>query len=359
VLDPIYAALRPALRFVDPETAHHLAIRALAAAQRSGLLPPAAVDDPALSVRLWGHQFSNPIGLAAGFDKDGEAPDALLRLGFGHVEIGTVTPRPQPGNPRPRLFRLAEDRAVINRYGFNSRGVSAMAETLSKRAGQGAGLLGINVGKNKETADEAADFVAGIEALCRFADYLVVNLSSPNTPGLRDLQGRAAMERVITAVLDARGRAAPAGARPPLLVKLAPDLDGHGLADAAAVALSTGIDGLIMGNTTISRPASLRSAQRAETGGLSGRPLMTLSTEKLAALYRLTQGRLPLIGAGGVASGADAYAKIRAGASLVQLYSALVFEGPALAARIKRDLAALLRRDGYASVADAVGADHR
>jgi dihydroorotate dehydrogenase len=359
VLDPIYAALRPALRFVDPETAHHMAIRALAVAQRFGFLPAAVPDDPILAVRLWGRDFANPIGLAAGFDKDGEAPDALLRLGFGHVEIGTVTPHPQPGNPRPRLFRLSEDGAVINRYGFNSRGVSAMAETLSRRAGQGTGLVGINVGKNKEAADEAGDFVAGIEALCRFADYLVVNVSSPNTPGLRDLQGRAAMERVIAAVLDARGRAARGTSVPPLLVKLAPDLDDAGLADAGAVALSTGIDGLIMGNTTLSRPLELRSSQRAETGGLSGRPLMTLSTEKLAALYRLTEGRLPLIGAGGVASGADAYAKIRAGASLVQLYSALVFEGPGLAAHIKRDLAALLRRDRYASVADAVGADHR
>jgi dihydroorotate dehydrogenase len=359
VIDPIYAALRPALRFVDPETAHHLAIRALAAAQRTGLLPAVRPDDPVLAVQLWGRDLANPLGLAAGFDKEGDAPDALFRLGFGHVEIGTVTPRPQPGNPRPRLFRLAEDRAVINRYGFNSRGLQAMADTLARRTGQGAGLLGINVGKNKETADEAADFAAGIEALCRFADYLVVNVSSPNTPGLRDLQGRAAMERVIGAVLDARARAAPAGRVPPLLVKLAPDLDERGLADAAAVALSTGIDGLIMGNTTISRPPNLRSPQRAEAGGLSGRPLLALSTEKLAALYRLTEGRLPLIGAGGVASGADAYAKIRAGASLVQLYSALVFEGPGLAARIKRDLAALLRRDGYASVAAAVGADHR
>jgi dihydroorotate dehydrogenase len=359
VLDPIYAALRPALRFIDPETAHHLAIRALVAAQRTGILPAAPLDDPILKLRLWGRDLANPIGLAAGFDKDGEAPDALLRLGFGHVEIGTVTPRPQPGNPRPRLFRLTDDRAVINRYGFNSRGVSAMAETLAQRTGQGAGLLGINVGKNKDTADEAADFVAGIEALCRFADYLVVNVSSPNTPGLRDLQGRAAMERVITAVLEARGGAAPSGKLPPLLVKLAPDLDDSGLADAAAVALATGIDGLIMGNTTLSRPPDLRDPQRSEAGGLSGRPLMTLSTARLRTLFRLTEGRLPLIGAGGVASGVEAYAKIRAGASLVQLYSALVFEGPGLALRIKRDLVELLRRDGYASVGDAVGADHR
>jgi dihydroorotate dehydrogenase len=359
VLDPIYAALRPALRLIDPETAHHLAIRALAVAQRTGWLPAAAPDDPILAVRLWGRDLANPIGLAAGFDKDGDAPDALLRLGFGHVEVGTVTPRPQPGNPRPRLFRLTEDRAVINRYGFNSRGIAAMAETLSRRGGQGGGLLGINVGKNKDTADEAADFVTGIEALCRFADYLVVNVSSPNTPGLRDLQGRAAMERVISAVLEARGRAAPAGARPPLLVKLAPDLDDAGLADVAAVALATGIDGLIMGNTTLSRPPDLRDSQRSETGGLSGMPLMTLSTERLGTLFRLTEGRVPLIGAGGVASGAAAYAKIRAGASLVQLYSALVFEGPGLALRIKRDLAALLRRDRYASVGAAVGADHR
>jgi dihydroorotate dehydrogenase len=361
VLDFLYAALRPGLRFVDPETAHRMAVRTLA----RGLVPGrAGPDDPILANRLWERDFANPIGLAAGFDKSGEAVDPLLRLGFSHVEIGTVTPRPQPGNPRPRLFRLTEDRAVINRYGFNSIGIAGMAANLERRRGKGRvkgrGLVGVNVGKNKESTDEVADFAAGITALCRYADYLVVNLSSPNTPGLRDLQGRAAIERVIRGTLAARDAAAtPGQPAPPLLVKLAPDLDEHGLADAAEVALATGLDGLIMGNTTIARPADLAARDRGEAGGLSGRPLFGPSTEKLAQLWRLTGGTIPLVGAGGVASGADAYAKIRAGASLVQFYSALVYEGPGLVQRMKRDLAALLRRDGFTSVAQAVAADGR
>jgi dihydroorotate dehydrogenase len=352
LLDRLYAALRPALRFLDPETAHRLAVQAMAAGVPLGRAGP---DDPILATRVLGLDLPNPLGLAAGFDKDGEAPDALLRLGFGHIEIGTVTPRPQPGNPRPRLFRLTEDAAVINRYGFNSRGLDALVTRMAARKGR-AGVVGLNVGKNKETADEVADFVSGIRAVSPLADYLVINVSSPNTPGLRNLQGRDSMKKLIEAAVAAR---AASGSLPPLLVKLAPDLDEAGLADAAEVALATGIDGLIMGNTTISRPQTLRSGQRAETGGLSGKPLFELSTRRLGDLYRLTGGRIPLIGAGGVASGADAYAKIRAGASLVQLYSALVFEGPGLVQRIKVELAALLRRDGVASVAEAVGSDHR
>lgn len=356
MIDLLYRAAWPALRLIDPERAHRLAIRALAA----GLVRPAVLpDDPVLRCRAWGRDLPNPIGLAAGFDKHAEAPDALLRLGFGLVEIGSVTPRPQDGNPKPRLYRLAEDEAVINRNGFSSEGLDAFVGRLGARAA-GGGMVGANLGKNKDTADEAADYVAGIEATAGLADYLVVNVSSPNTPGLRDLQGRAAMERLVRACQDARARAVgETGRRPPLLVKLAPDLDEAGLADAAEVALATGLDGLVMGNTTLSRPPGLRSRHSGEAGGLSGRPLRDLATRKLADLYRLTEGRLALVGAGGVASGADAYAKIRAGASLVQLYSALVYEGPGLVRRIKRDLAALLRRDGYATVADAVGADHR
>ena len=356
--DIAYRLARPALRFIDPETAHRIAVRALA----SGLVPALAEpDDPILATRLWDLDFANPIGLAAGFDKDGEAPDALIRLGFGHAEIGTVTPRPQPGNPRPRLFRLTSDRAVINRYGFNSGGLVALVARLEGRSNlRSPGILGINLGRNKDSIDEVADYVAGITASCRHAGYLVINVSSPNTPGLRDLQARDAMERLVRAALDARARATPAGhTAPPLLVKLAPDLDESGLADGAEVALSTGLDGLIMGNTTVSRPAGLSDAGRHEAGGLSGRPLRELSTQRLAQLYRLTGGQLPLVGAGGVSSGADAYAKIRAGASLVQLYTALVFEGPGLAPRIKHELTGLLRRDGFTSVGDAVGADHR
>ena len=355
MIDFVYGALRPALRFVDPEIAHRMAIRALASGLPLGRAEP---DDPVLACRVFGLDMPNPLGLAAGFDKDGEAPDALLRLGFGHVEIGTITPRPQPGNPRPRLFRLTADKAVINRYGFNSEGLDALLGRLSARRGR-KGVVGINLGKNKDTADEVADFVTGIRAVALDAGYLVINVSSPNTPGLRNLQARESMERLVRAALEARAAAAAAGSPPPLLVKLAPDLDEAGLADAAEVALSTGIDGLIMGNTTISRPASLRSSHREEAGGLSGKPLFELATRRLGELHRLTGGRIPLIGVGGVGSGADAYAKIRAGASLVQLYSALVFEGPGLVTRIKQDLSSLLRRDGFSSVAEAVGADHR
>lgn len=351
----VYRALRPALGLIDPERAHRLAIRALA----SGLVPgERGTDDPVLGSRVWDTEFRNPVGLAAGFDKHAEVPDRLLALGFGFVETGTVTPRPQPGNARPRLFRLAADEAVINRNGFNSQGLDVYAARLAGRP-RGTGPVGANLGRNKDTTDEGSDYVRGIEATAPLVDYLVVNVSSPNTPGLRSLQGRDALERLIAAAIEARARAVPAGRKPPLLVKLAPDLDEAGLADVAAVALASGLDGLVMSNTTLSRPPGLRSARAGEAGGLSGRPLFELSTRKLADLYRLTAGRIPLMGAGGISSGPDAYAKIRAGASLVQLYSALVFEGPGLVARLKRDLAALLRRDGFASVAEAVGADHR
>lgn len=315
-------------------------------------------DDPILGCRVFGLAFSNPIGLAAGFDKDAEVTDAMLALGFGFVEAGTVTPRPQPGNSGKRLFRLDEDEAVINRLGFNSRGVAAFARKLSQRR-RGAGVVGANVGKNRDTADAGADYATGIEAVCELADYLVVNLSSPNTPGLRALQARAQMEDLLTRVLAARRRSTTDPTRPPpLLAKVGPDLSDEELRDIAEVAVKTGIDGLIIGNTTIDRPPQLRSADRNAPGGLSGRPLMAPSTVCLATMYRYTEGRLPIIGCGGVASGADAYAKIRAGAVLVQLYSALVFQGPGLVGRIKHDLAARLRADGFSSVAEAVGADH-
>ena len=354
----LYAVLRTFYRFVTPERAHGLAIRALA----SGLTPNlAGTDDPVLATRVWDIGFPNPIGLAAGFDKHCEVPDALFRLGFGFVEAGTVTPRPQPGNPLPRLFRLDEDEAVINRFGFNSEGLAPFVYRLGKRRASGArGIVGANVGKNKESEDALEDYAAGVSATCRLADYIVCNISSPNTPGLRALQARAEMEALLAHVISVRNASIPDPVgRPPLLVKVAPDLDDAGLADVAEAALATGVDGIIMGNTTLSRPDSLKSQYRGETGGLSGKPLMALSTERLAALYRLVGQRLPLVGAGGVASGADAYAKIRAGASLVQLYSALVFHGPGLVVRIKTDLAACLKADGFSSVADAVGVDAR
>jgi dihydroorotate dehydrogenase len=312
----------------------------------------AGADDAILATRLFGRDLPNPIGLAAGFDKHAECADAMLRLGFGFVEIGSVTPRPQPGNPAPRVFRLAEDEAVINRYGFNSDGLDAVARRLAARARRG--LVGVNLGKNKETEDAGADYAAGARALAPLADYLVVNVSSPNTPGLRALQSRGSLEDLLRRV-----RAALPSPAPPLALKVAPDLAEADRDDIADVALASGLDAVIVSNTTIARPAGLRSAAARETGGLSGRPLFAPSTALLREMALRLRGRVALIGVGGIASGADAYAKIRAGAAAVQLYTALVYRGPRLVAGIKRELAALLRRDGFASVADAVGADLR
>jgi dihydroorotate dehydrogenase len=353
----LYRLTRPALNLLDPERAHRIAIASLKLRLIRGR--PEG-DDPILATRVWNLSFPNPVGLAAGFDKHAEVVDAMLGLGFGFVEAGTVTPLPQPGNSGQRLYRLDEDEAVINRFGFNSCGLSEFARRLAQRRKTGTGIVGANVGKNRDTEDAADDYVRGVEAVCALADYIVVNISSPNTPGLRDLQARAQIDDLLTRVLAARRRTAPDPLRlPPLLAKVGPDLNEAQLRDIAEVALTTGIDGLIIGNTTIARPPSLRSDNRDAPGGLSGRPLMAPSTACLSAMYRLTQGRLPIIGCGGIASGAEAYAKIRAGAALVQLYTALVFHGPALIGEIKRDLAQLLRADGFARLADAVGADHR
>lgn len=340
------------LRLLDPERAHGLAVWTLG----HGFAPRSAgADDPALATRLWGLDFPNPLGLAAGFDKNAAAYRGALRLGFGFVEIGTVTPRPQPGNPKPRVFRLTEDGAVINRNGFNSLGLDVAAARLAAR---GDGVVGANIGRNKDSADAAADYAAGAARLAPLSDYLVINVSSPNTPGLRELQGRAALEDLIAVVRSAATAACDGVARP-VLVKIAPDLSDDVKRDIAAVALETNLDGLIVSNTTIARPAGLKNPARDQSGGLSGAPLFTPSTELLRDMYRRTEGRMPLIGVGGVADGAGAYAKIRAGASLVQLYTALVFEGSGLIPRIKRELASLLKNDGFARVADAVGADHR
>lgn len=346
-----YAAAGPLLRLIDPETAHRLAIRALGA----GLVPRCRLpEDPILEQRLWGLRFANPVGLAAGFDKHAEVPDALLDQGFGFVEIGGVTPKPQPGNPRPRLFRLTQDEAVINRMGFNSEGLERVRARLAARVRRG--IVGVNLGKNKEQTDAAADYVAGALAFAPVSDFLVINVSSPNTPGLRALQSRAALQDLVGQV---RGALAGLAAAPPLLLKVAPDLTEDDRRDIAEVAVASGLSGLIVSNTTLARPASLRSPHRNETGGLSGRPLFEPSTALLGEFYRLTGGRIPLIGVGGIASGRDAYRKVRAGASLVQLYSALVFHGPGLVAEIRRDLAAALRADGFRSLAEAVGADQR
>lgn len=353
----LFRLARPALNFLDPERAHGMTIRALKLGFARTM--PRQADDPILATRVWALDFPNPVGLAAGFDKNAEVCDAALRLGFGFVEAGTVTPRPQPGNFGQRLYRLAEDEAVINRFGFNSHGIAPFAANLARRRKRRAtGIVGANVGKNRDTADGAADYIACIEAVTGLADYLVVNISSPNTPGLRALQARAQIEELLARVQGSRSRQA-AGARAPLLVKVGPDLDDAEIRDIADVALATGVDGLIIGNTTVTRPPTLRSRDRNAPGGLSGRPLLGLATACLGAMYRHTGGRIPIVGCGGIASGADAYARIRAGASLVQLYSALVFQGPALVGTIKRELAALLRRDGFASVGDAVGADQR
>ena len=351
-----YSLARTFLHLFEPEDAHGLAIKAL----KSGLVgSDGVVDDPVLAQSLWGLDFPNPLGLAAGFDKDAEVPDAMLKLGFGFVEAGTVTPKPQPGNPRPRLFRLTEDEAAINRFGFNSGGLEAYAARIEARRGR-PGIFGANVGKNKTTEKAEVDYIAGIERVCAFCDYIVVNISSPNTEGLRALQARQSLETLLGTSIEARARSAPNPDKlPPLLVKVAPDLDLGEMQDIADVVVASRIDGLIIGNTTIDRPAGLKSDEKSQAGGLSGRPLMEKSTNCLAGFYRLTEGKIPLIGCGGVSSGNDAYAKIRAGASLVQVYTALVFHGPPLVGRIKRELMALLKADGYESVAAAVGADLR
>jgi dihydroorotate dehydrogenase len=352
-----YLLIRPVLRLLPAESAHRLSLVALSAGLGRLLQDQhaAAPDPPILAQRLFGRDFPNPLGLAAGYDKEARVPDALLRLGFGFVEVGTVTPLPQPGNPKPRLFRLEEDEALVNRLGFNSGGLDGVAARLARRHGR-PGIVGLNLGKNRASRDAAADYEYGLRTAARLADYVVVNVSSPNTPGLRELQRRAALAALLDRLRRTVADSAPAGPlRTPLLVKIAPDLAPGEREDIAEVALAAGIDGLVVANTTVARPPGLKSRRASETGGLSGRPLFAPSTALLADMYRLTQGRLPLIGVGGVADAADAYAKIRAGASLVQLYTALVFAGPALIGRIKRGLAELLHRDGHASIAAAVG----
>ncbi|XP_055675155.1 dihydroorotate dehydrogenase (quinone), mitochondrial isoform X1 [Falco peregrinus] len=380
----LYAAVMPALRALPPEAAHGLALRAAAL----GLLPTDRPDGPALEVRVLGQRFRNPVGLAAGFDKQGEAVDGLYKIGFGFVEVGTVTPQPQEGNPRPRVFRLAEDEAIINRYGFNSHGHAAVERRLRARQETqlrltGAGMpLGVNLGKNKSSTDATADYVTGVRMLGPLADYLVVNVSSPNTPGLRDLQGKTELRDLLTKVLAERDML-PCEHKPAVLVKIAPDLTMRDKQDIASVVCELGVDGLIVSNTTVSRPSTLRSRQRTEPGGLSGKPLRELSTQTIREMYSLTQGRgkaglgayagvthavltlclptgqVPIIGVGGVSSGHDALEKIRAGASLVQMYTALVYHGPLVVGMVKRELEELLRKQGFKNVMEAVGADHR
>lgn len=348
------AGLAGLLHRLPPETAHRAAIRLLP------WLPARRLEAPArLRTRLAGLDLPHPLGLAAGFDKNGEAYAGLLRCGFSFVEVGTVTPRPQPGNPRPRLFRLAEDGAIVNRMGFNNDGAEALAARLRRRE-RGRGVVGVNIGMNKGAPDPLADYVRGLEAFHPLADYVTVNVSSPNTPGLRALQKREALGDLLEGLLAARARlAAGSGVAKPLFLKVAPDLEPEDEASIAELALRHRIDGLIVANTTVARPASLRSPLAREAGGLSGRPLFARSTALLARLAVRLGGEVPLIGVGGIASGADAYAKIRAGASAVQLYTAFVYEGPAIVGRILGELDRLLAQDGYAGIGEAVGCDAR
>jgi len=341
----LYPLLRPALFTLDAEDAHRLSIAALKAAPL-----PAFRPDARLRTSIAGIEFPSPLGAAPGYDKDAEVPDALLRLGFGFAEVGTVTPLPQVGNPRPRLFRLVEDRAVINRMGFNNAGAEAMLGRLKARSSR-AGVIGVNIGANKDSPDRGADYARLARTFAPLASYLTVNVSSPNTPGLRALQDEAALGALLDAVIDARG-----GNGPPVFLKLAPDLEPADIDAICRTAIDRHVDALIVSNTTISRPA-LRSRHAGEVGGLSGAPLRELALQRLRDFRSASGGALPLIGVGGIASAEDAWQRIRAGASLVQLYSALVYEGPGLARRINRGLVNLMDRDGFSSVAEAVGSE--
>jgi dihydroorotate dehydrogenase len=342
---------RPFLRALDPEDAHTLAVKMLR------LTPPlpARRDDPRLALRLFGLNFPNPVGMAAGFDKNAEVADELIRLGFGFVEVGTITPLPQPGNPRPRLFRLDADAGVINRLGFNSQGADAALKRLVARAG--GGIVGVNVGANKDSPDRVADYVTLIERFAAVASYITVNISSPNTPGLRNLQQAEVLDDLLARVIDARERAAPHAGSTPVLLKIAPDLALGDLDDVVRIARARRIDGMIVGNTTVARPPGLHDTAAArEAGGLSGRPLYPLANRMLAETYLRVGGAFPLVGAGGIDSGKTALDKIRAGASLVQVYSGLVFRGLGLVAEIKQALVAALEHDGR-TLTDHIGAD--
>ncbi|CAL9046400.1 dihydroorotate dehydrogenase (quinone), mitochondrial-like [Musa acuminata AAA Group] len=373
--------VNPFFALLDAEVAHRLAVSAAA----HGFVPREKRPDPTiLGLEVWGRKFTNPIGLAAGFDKNAEAVESLLGLGFGFVEVGSVTPMPQEGNPKPRIFRLPKEGAIINRCGFNSEGIVVVAKRLGAQHGKrkmeetsstspslteevkhggkaGPGILGVNIGKNKTSEDAASDYVQGVHTLSQYADYLVINISSPNTPGLRKLQGRKQLKDLVKKVQAARDEMQWAEeGPPPLVVKIAPDLSKEDIEDIAAVAVALHLDGLIISNTTVSRPDPVSNHPLAgESGGLSGKPLFDMSTNILKEMYILTRGKIPLIGCGGVSSGEDAYKKIRAGATLVQLYTAFAYGGPALIPQIKAELAECLAKDGFKSVQEAVGADCR
>ena len=346
----LFSLIRPALFLLDPETAHGVALGALK------LLPagaPPKADGP-LASTIAGIAFPNPVGMAAGFDKDGEVPDALLGLGFGFAEVGSITPLPQAGNPRPRLFRLTEDRAVINRMGFNNHGAAAAAERLAARKERG-GIVGINLGANKDSPDRIADYAVMARVMAQLATYLAVNVSSPNTPGLRALQDEGALRELLEAVRDGASEATK-GKPPPIFLKVAPDLEPADVDAIARIAVEAKLGALIVSNTTISRPP-LAARDAGETGGLSGAPLRNLAQQRLRDFRKATGGALPLVGVGGIATAEDAWARIRAGASLVQLYSAMVYEGPGIAKGVVRGIERLMRRDGFNSIAEAVGSE--
>ncbi len=342
----IFCLAKPFIHALDAETAHHAAIKAL----RYNLVPSQKpIEDARLSQSLWGIDFNNPVGMAAGFDKNAECIPALAKQGFGSVEVGTLTPKPQAGNSKPRLFRLSEDQAIINRMGFNNAGVE---DALPRLAAKRDCVLGINIGKNKTTENALDDYIPMLEKVLPHADYVTVNISSPNTEGLRDLQAKEQLTELLSALVQTRGEDTT-----PLLLKIAPDLSPEQASDAVQVVMEQRFDGIIVSNTTIARPDYLQSHQRLETGGLSGAPLMQASTELLRHVAKVSEGNIPLIGVGGIACGADAYAKIKAGASLVQVYSALIYQGFGLVNRINSQLLALLERDGFSHISEAIGVE--
>jgi dihydroorotate dehydrogenase len=345
-----YQFIRPLVFSLPPEAAHNLAITAL----KYGLIwMPATRKTSALTTEAFGIKFQNPVGLAAGFDKNGEAISPLLRLGFGFIEVGTATPLAQAGNAKPRLFRLQEDEAVINRFGFNNKGVETFKRNLQKRPKYG--VVGANIGKNKTSTDSTADYLKMLEKVYGLSDYITINISSPNTPGLRDLQGREELDKLLGAIVAKRAELG--GKKIPVLLKISPDTTQAQRTDIAEISLKHAIDGLIVSNTTIGQRDILLSGDASETGGLSGKPLFRPSTECLREMYRLTERKIPIIGVGGISSGEDAYTKIKSGASLVQVYSALIYEGLGLVNRINERLYELLRKDGFKNISEAVGVD--
>jgi len=349
-----YKILRPLFFRLDAEKAHNLTLKML----KTGLAPQVApVEDPALKTALWGRSFPNPLGLAAGFDKNAEVIGPMLRLGFGFVEAGTVTPKPQHGNPKPRVFREPGHEAVINRMGFPNGGINQFKDNLQKfldRKPRPAGIVGLNIGMNKSQTEPAKDYCLLVQQLAPLADYLTINISSPNTPGLRDLQKPEYLRDLLTQVIEERGKACRT-APPPLLLKLAPDLDEKQSEAIAQVVMEAGVDGLILANTTLDRPDYLSLEFASEKGGLSGKPVKDKSTSLISRFYKLTEGKLPIIGLGGISSGEDAYEKIKAGASLIQIYTTLVFNGPDVVKVINTDILKLLKRDGFSHVSQAVG----